>query len=76
MSDRKTRIRITEEPQKPPFSDYDLLFGYGIDSQKNIYELVFTDTDGKAGKLESVKNVFTNKHLDPAFVEILRKGKN
>ena len=65
-----TIIYITEKPTKPLHGDYDILIGYGVDDNKNCYELVFTDDEGKAGKLESVMNVFDRVHTDPADVEL------
>lgn len=65
-----TTIYITEKPCKPIHRDYDILIAYGVDDNKNCYELVFTDIDGQVGKLESVMNVFDGIHIDPLDVEL------
>ena len=65
-----TTIYITEKPCKPIHGDYDILIAYGVDDNKNCYELVFTDIDGQVGKLESVMNVFDGIHIDLLDVEL------
>lgn len=58
------KIKITEKPKRPYFGDYEVLIGFGIDSQKNYYELIFEDKgEGKIGELEMCKNVFTDRKL-------------
>ena len=57
--------------------DYDILIGYGIDNKRNCYELVFTNENGKAGRLEGAMNVFTGIHIDPSSVNLKKyKGAN
>ena len=63
-------IYITETPIKPMHGDYDILIGYGIDNKRNCYELVFTNENGKAGRLEGAMNVFTGIHIDPSSVNL------
>lgn len=64
----KHLIKLTEKPQIPIFGDYDVMIAYGIDKNKDFFELVFANENGKAGRLEDVKNVYTNIHLNPASV--------
>jgi|GEM_PF-6485002 len=66
-------ITLIDKPVAPDFGDYDILYCNGIDEDQNYYELVFTDTNGKAGELESVCDVSTAVHLDPKEVILERK---
>ncbi len=59
---KKTIIKVIEKPKKPPFGDYEILYGLGIDNEKTIYELYFEDNNKKIGKLVSAKNTITGKN--------------
>lgn len=72
---KKTIIKVTEKPKKPPYGDYEILYGLGIDDERTIYELYFNDEGGKIGKLESVKNCIDGKNLavDTVIIRGLEK---
>ena len=60
---KKTIIKVIEKPKKPPFGDYEILYGIGIDNEKTIYELYFKDNNNKEiGELVSAKNTITGKN--------------
>ena len=59
---KKLYIRMTETPQKPPYGDYPIFYGLGLDDERTIYELYFEDKNGNLGDLVSVKNTLTGKN--------------
>lgn len=72
---KKTIIKVIEKPKKPPFGDYEILYGLGIDNEKTIYELYFEDNNKKIGKLVSAKNTITgeNEKLENVVIRGLEK---
>lgn len=72
---KKIIIKATEKPKKPPYGDYEILYGLGVDDERTIYELYFEDDNGKIGKLVSARNTITgrNEKIETVVIRGLEK---